>query len=471
MSQKISKREKGFFAAADFYGGGGQALVGVLYLVFLMEVLGLRPALASLIVTICEIWDAFTDPLMGKIGDNFRSKWGRRKPFIVLGGFLLIIAFSLLFMPISGIDNQFVLFGVALLINIFYNTVSTIILVSYNSLSAEISKDPVERDKANILRLIVSTVATALCTLVPTLVWDMYSNGKIEVSVFYIIVGVLFGVLFGLPVILCGIFCKERIEAPAEKAEFKFKDFIEPMKVKPFRQLLIMYLGQAICMDIFSAGIALFAKYVTTPKGSSTVFLGIFIAIQLAAFPIINKLVKKTDTNKIYGFGLPLSIAAMVVFAIFGQHLFVGYACVFFVAVGFAGAQLTSWIMYPHTVDAGELILKRRNSGSYSAIMTFARKLSTSIAVFIFGIVLELTGYVEKADVQTDSAKLGIKLVMSLTCIVFMAVGFLMSRRYMLSKQVEAQVDKYVNIQRDGKLEEMSEEEQAEYDELIKVLK
>ena len=471
MNSKVSKKEKAFFAAADFYGGGGQALVGVLYLVFLMEVLGLRSALASLIVTICEIWDAFTDPLMGKIGDNFRSKWGRRKPFIVLGGFLLIIAFSLLFMPISGISNQFVLFGVALAINIFYNTVSTIILVSYNSLSAEISKDPIERDKANILRLIVSTVATALCTLVPTLVWDMYSNGKIQVSVFYIIVGILFGVLFGLPVILCGIFCKERIEVSDEKAKFSFKDFVEPLKIKPFRQLLIMYLGQAICMDIFSAGIALFAKYVTTPKGSSTVFLGIFIAIQLAAFPIINKLVKKTDTNKIYGFGLPLAITAMAVFAIFGQHLFVGYACIFFVAVGFAGAQLTSWIMYPHTVDAGELILKKRNSGSYSAIMTFARKLSTSIAVGIFGVVLELTGYVEKADIQTDSAKLGIKLVMSLTCIVFMIIGFIMSRRYMLSKQVEAQVDKYINIQRDNKLEEMSEEEKQEYNELIKVLK
>ena len=95
MNSKVSKKEKAFFAAADFYGGGGQALIGVLYLVFLMEVLGLGPILASLIVTICEIWDAFTDPLMGRVGDNFRSKWGRRRPFIVVGGMLLIVAFCL----------------------------------------------------------------------------------------------------------------------------------------------------------------------------------------------------------------------------------------------------------------------------------------------------------------------------------------------------------------------------------------
>ena len=470
MESKISKKEKAFFAAADFYGGGGQALIGVLYLVFLMEVLGLRPILASTIVLICEVWDAFSDPLMGNIGDNFRSKWGRRKPFIVCGGVLLIIAFCLLFMPIKGIGEVGV-FVLALLINLFYNTVSTIILVSYNSLSAEISSDPAQRDKANILRLVVSTVATAICTLVPTLVWDMYSNGKIEVNVFYIVVGVVFGFLFGLPVILCGIFCKERLEIPSGKRKVDFKDFIEPLKVKPFRQLLVMYLGQAICMDIFSAGIALFAKYVTTPKGSSTIFLGIFIAVQLLAFPVVNKLVKNTDTNKIYGTLLPLSITAMIVFAIFGQYLYVGYACVFMVAVGFAGAQLTSWIMYPHTVDAGELTLQRRNSGSYSAIMTFARKLSNSIAVSVFGIVLEFTGYDKNLEIQTDPAKNGIKLVMSITCIAFMIIGFYMSKKYILSKGTEAKIEKYLNYQREDKLNDLTQEEKVEYDNLITYLK
>ena len=481
MNQKISKKEKGFFAAADFYGGGGQALVGVLYYVFLLQVLKLEPLFAGAIVFICEMWDAFTDPIMGVIGDNFRSKFGRRKPFMVLGGLLLIVAFALLFFPISGIENQWGIFAIALIINIFYNTVSTIILVSYNSLSAEISADPKERDKANILRLVVSTAATAVCTLVPTLVKGMLKDGKITVWIFYLIVGVLFGLLFATPVILCGIFCKERTEIPTEKSKLNYRDFFEPLKVKPFRQLLMMYLCQAICMDIFSTGIILFTENVVVPegKGSSTVFLGLFIAVQLMAFPLINKLVKNTDTNKIYGFGLPLSILAMTVFAICGQYLFVGYGCILFVAIGFAGAQLTSWIMYPHTVDAGELILKKRNSGSYSAIMTFARKFSTSIAAILFSIVLEFTGYVEQSEqealvnpiTQSDSAKLGIKLVMSITCIVFMTLGYFISRKYSLSKEVENKVDKFVNLQREGKLEDISSEEQVEYNELMAMIK
>ena len=142
---KISKKEKTFFALTDFYGGGGQALIGVLYLVFLMEVLGIRPVLASLIVTICEVWDAFSDPLMGIIGDNFRSKFGRRKPFIVVGGVLLIIAFSLLFMPITGLDDV-MLFFIALLINIFYNTVETINLKIF-ALSRSLESVLISADK------------------------------------------------------------------------------------------------------------------------------------------------------------------------------------------------------------------------------------------------------------------------------------------------------------------------------------
>ena len=76
----MKKGEKGFFAFADFYGGGGQALIGVLYFFFLTNVIGLAPALAGVVTLISEIWDAISDPLMGVIGDNTKTKMGRRRP-------------------------------------------------------------------------------------------------------------------------------------------------------------------------------------------------------------------------------------------------------------------------------------------------------------------------------------------------------------------------------------------------------
>ena len=101
-NKTMNKGEKGFFALADIYGGGGQALIGVLYFFFLTNVIGLQPALAGVVTLVSEIWDAISDPLMGMIGDNTKSKMGRRRPYILVGGCLLPIAFSLIFLPVTS---------------------------------------------------------------------------------------------------------------------------------------------------------------------------------------------------------------------------------------------------------------------------------------------------------------------------------------------------------------------------------
>ena len=469
-TKTMKKGEKGFFALADFYGGGGQALIGVLYFVFLTNIVKLQPAMAGIVTLISEIWDAISDPLMGVIGDNTRTKMGRRRPYILAGGCLLAVAFALIFLPIGG-NNETLKFIYCAATYLFYNTVSTMIAVSYSSMSAEISKVSEERDKANVLRLIVSTISAAVCTLLPSLVIDAYNSGKIDITAFYLIVGIGFGILFVLPVILCAVFVEERVDVPDSKKKFSLKEVIEPLKNRPFRQLVGMYLGQALCMDVFSAGVAMFAMYVTTPKGSTTVFLGIFIAVQLCAFPFINKLIKTTNVNKIYGFGLPLSVVALISFAIFGSNLYVAYVCVFFVALGFAGAQLTSWIMFPHTVDAGELLVGKRQSGGCSAIMTFARKSSSALVIFLFSLVLEFTGYNADLAVQPPSAQNGIKYVMAFTCIIFMIFGWVMARRYVLSREKNAQIEKFLAYQREGNGEALTDEESAELEALKASLK
>ena len=459
--------ERGFFALADFYGGGGQALIGVIYFFFLTNVIGLEPILAGAVTVISEVWDAISDPIMGVISDRTKTHMGRRRPYILIGGSLIAVAFALVFMPI-GFDNQVFKFIYCAVTYLFYNTVSTMVNVSYSSMSAEISNNSSERDGANVLRLVVSTASTAICTLVPSLVMESYEKGAINITTLYIIFGVVFGILFAIPVVLCAIFVRERVESDEEKRSFSLREIVMPLKNRSFRQLLGMYLGQALCMDVFSAGVIMFAKYVTNPKGSSTIFLAIFIVVQLLAFPIVNVLIKRFNVNKIYSFGLPLAILALVCFALFGSNLYAAYASVFFIALGFAGAQLTSWIMFPHTVDAGELLTGKRQSGSYSATMTFARKSSTALVIYIFSVVLQFTGYDELLEVQPVSAQNGIKYAMAVTCIIFMVFGFIMAKRYVLSRAKNRKIEEFLMKTRNGEADMLTDEEFAELEALKK---
>ena len=89
--EKIPLKEKIFYGAGDICGGGSSTLMSVVLLVYLNKVLGIPTAIASSIILISKLWDAVSDPLMGLISDNTRTKFGRRKPFLILGGFLLLI--------------------------------------------------------------------------------------------------------------------------------------------------------------------------------------------------------------------------------------------------------------------------------------------------------------------------------------------------------------------------------------------
>jgi len=206
QTEKMKTGEKLIFAWGDVFGGGAQALISVLYLVFLTDIVGLDPAFAGAIVMVSKLWDAVCDPLVGAITDNARTKMGRRRPFILFASFAVLIGFLLLWIPTGGWQSDLAKGAFALVTLLFYNTVDTFVAIPYSSLSAEISTDIQERNGVNILRLVFSTVASAVCTLVPTMVLDAYTGGSISLLGFYLSIALGFGVFFIIPLILIGLF-------------------------------------------------------------------------------------------------------------------------------------------------------------------------------------------------------------------------------------------------------------------------
>ena len=70
--------------------------LAVLFAIFLTDVVGLRPSLAALVIFFGLSWDYINDPLVGYISDRTRTRWGRRRPFLLFGFIPLGISFALL---------------------------------------------------------------------------------------------------------------------------------------------------------------------------------------------------------------------------------------------------------------------------------------------------------------------------------------------------------------------------------------
>ena len=490
----VPTKEKVFYGMGALMDGGGVALMSCVMLKYMEGGLGIPMAIASTIMMVAKIWDAITDPLMGFISDNTRGRYGRRKPYMVVGGVLLIIGIFLLFLPVEqwGIisaENQAGLVAWMVIMYLLWNTFSTITMVPYCSMSSDISPSFKERNNANTVKLVFNAVASGLAYVLPLLFIEALiaptDEGylfmpKIDATEFWLAICLIFGTLFGGGLILCGIFVKERIKATTPKEKFNFKQFIknyaEPYKNKSYRWHIAMYVAAFTCLDMISA---LAVYYATDVWAGRTLFgmdmssLFIIAPLMVAAvimFPLARYVMDKKSKQFAFRMGLPAYIIAGIMLAVMDPSwappvlvpivsLLMGF--------GFGGAQMMPWIIFPDTVDVGQMATGERSTGTYSGMMTLARKIAGALGVGLVGWILGGVGYVEGRNPgeQTDEVLLAVRLIMGLAIVVFIAIAFYASFRYKITNKKLTRVRYFIEARKSGTV--LSEEEEAERTALV----
>ena len=182
------------FGTGDVYAGGAQQLVGFLYLFYLTDVLGLRPALAGLVLAASKIWDAASDPLFGLLSDRTRSRLGRRRPYFLAGTVLVFLSFASLWLPVR-LGSQWALFAFALAVWLFHETVCSMVLVPFYALGGDLSADYHERNGLMFSRLFISTLTIILVAVLPRYIVGRFADPRLG----YAVMGAGFGLLFSLP--------------------------------------------------------------------------------------------------------------------------------------------------------------------------------------------------------------------------------------------------------------------------------
>lgn len=209
--------------------------------------LGLNPILFGMAMTIPRIWDAFTDPVMGRISDRFKSRWGRRRPFVFGGAIAVALSFMSIWLVPRGLGDMATFLWLTIGSILFF-TAFTVYSVPYYALMYEQTPDYHERTRLMVFLALFFNVGN-LCVnwYLPATNLNCFSDTLVGARWVSLILGIV--VFFGLGV-LPAIFGKERFYAVASKNENKigfFKAIGQAASSKPMMGLVGIVFALNFC--------------------------------------------------------------------------------------------------------------------------------------------------------------------------------------------------------------------------------
>jgi oligogalacturonide transporter len=443
--KSVSLKTKLLFGAGDIYGGGAMNLINFFYLIFLTDVLNIRPVYAGAIFMCSKIWDAVSDPLMGVITDNTRSRFGRRRPYFLAGVIFVFLSFVLLWFPAGfAAETARVLFALAAYL--LFCTVFTMVMVPYYAMSAELSSSYNERTQISNIRLAFSMGSSIFCALLPMMIVRAFADIRIG----YICMSVVFGLFFALPFI--GVFAgTKESPCPHERARFSWKAFVYPFKLRTFRILVLLYLMAFLSLDIISTQVSYYMKYYMMRGSLTNIVLGAVIIAQILFLPVHFALSKRIGKNGVYALGCGLTVAGVALMAAVSPlwPQFVMFIPPVIVGAGMSACVSMPWSMYGDVTDVGELAAGVRTEGSFSGIMTFVRKVSSALTVFLVSALIDFFGYVRPVEgveqAQPEAVLLCIRLIILGAPLVLLSAGFFFALKYPLNRQTHDRLREFLS--------------------------
>jgi len=467
-NEKIKTSTKWFFALGDIFQGGFFNIVNFFYGIFLTDVVGISPIWAANVFLLGKIYDAVTDPAMGMITDNTRSRFGRRRPYFLFGAPLVAACFVMMWYPLSsGSETSKIIFYI--FAYILMNTASDIVTVPFLAMSAELSTDYNERTSITKIRMIVSIISSIACAVVPMEIVRMYR----DVRVGYTAMSVVFGLLFALPLLLVFFKVPERKQF-SEGKKGTWKEMFGTLRLRVFRRFIAMYLCIVVAMDIISMIFAYYMTYNLGRAGELSFVLGALLVAEVAMVPLASKFAEKAGKNRAIVLG-NLGWIACAVGSMFISKGSPGFTIYTLAAVlgGFISFSLVGFTaLFGDVTEVGEYHFGTRAEGSFSGIQQFIRKVAAALANWAALTLLGLAGFVKPAETvvdgvtalvnqpQSPAVLLTIKCILGLSSVLLLVPSLVIALRWALTKEKHAALIGYLDRRRAGL--EIGDEEQRE---------
>jgi len=406
---RLSFWTKLVYGTGDWSGSSYGTLRQIFYAIFLTDVVGLEPRLASVAALLGIIWDAVNDPLVGMLTDRVRTRWGRRRPFLLIFAIPFGLSFMLLWWAPPW-HNQIALAATVSLAFMLSDTFETLCGVPFSALLPELTPDYDDRTTLTSFRIFFNLLASLATAVAAPMIVDAALSAGLNQQQGYLLVAGMFGGLAAIPYLLIFAVVREKYVTTETKTvpDIPFRETVRTAWGNiPFRFATAIYMLNWITFDLVALALPFYLLY-WIARGNllfSVTLLGINLPLESAVFAILlitavialpfwlwlsHRLSKRSAyiIGMVFWAGVQLAIFSVRP----GQITLVLWMS-FLAGLSVSAAHILPDAIFPDVIEWDELRTGRRQEGIYYGVKNFVRKLTGALAIFIALQVMGWFGY------------------------------------------------------------------------------
>jgi GPH family glycoside/pentoside/hexuronide:cation symporter len=377
--ERLSSLTKVLYGMGDTGFSLAGTIISVYFMMFLTDVVQLDPRIAAYALFIGRSWDYINDPLIGYISDRTRTRWGRRRPFLLFGLVPFALTFALLWWvpPWTGTLARAVYYGAVYLL---YDAAATFVYMPYYALTPELTEDYDERTSLNTYRMAFSIGAGLIAFTVPMMI---VGGLRPENAGRVIVMGFVFGVASALPLLGTFFGTRER-EDYQTLPQPSLKDSLRAaVRNRPFLFAVGIFLLTWVVVDLLMALLLYFMKYWLLMEAQSDLILGTIFVVAFLVLPFWSWASQHWDKRKAYIVGISFWAVVMIALIMLrpGAPLLLVVGLSVLAGIGVSAAHVIPWSIIPDAVEWDELQTGQRHEGMFYSLVTLMQKVASSIAV------------------------------------------------------------------------------------------
>ena len=431
MSEQFSKGQKWSFGMGSFAQWFINSAFNIWVFTYYFTVVGLDVRWYMLAAVLWTIWNAFNDPLIGYLSDRANTRWGRRKPFIMLGTIPIIVIYIIIWLPpLPAGGNEVFTFLYLLLMLILYDTFYTMVSLPFDSLFPELYTSVKERSQVNTIRQILAVVGLLAAALVPGFVVAGESAPLDEQMNSYLLNGFITAAIIGISLLISlkwGVKERKEFKLDYQKQPKFFESLKYALKNKGFVLYTIMFFLYEYVLLLLATIVQIFGREILGASPFETsIIMGVMYVVGLASVALWRWLDVKIGSKKGYAIAIVAYFFASLPLMFISVYLIAVLTAVL-MGIGFGGMLYFIYLIIADVIDEDELKTGIRREGAFFGITNFFMRLSMILSIVTIGIIFLQTGwevYDPLVDVTIGLRLLfivipGIALGISLICLYF----------------------------------------------------